>query len=200
MSCAEAIPGGSLSGVRLAITDQNEELKHPVARGPGCPWQRCSVHLTRDTVMHCRRDQRGLIAAREVFQTENGPAAKQRVTNVLERLASAAPKVCELVEGAEDLTAFYAFPREHWNDQAAIRLHRRSAARTDEWRVQRRYLSAGSDLRICVLRGRVKPPAQRCLCGAFGSQEIREAIGEVIVSFSIPSAIRRSARPTARNT
>ena len=83
----------------------------------GCPWQRCSVHFTRDMVMHCRRDQRGLVAAalREIFQAESDEHAKQRVTNVLERLAPVAPKVCELLEQAEeDLTAFYAFPPEHW--------------------------------------------------------------------------------------
>jgi len=39
-------------------------------------------------VMHCRRDQRGLVAAalREIFNAENADAAKQRVTSVLERL------------------------------------------------------------------------------------------------------------------
>ena len=51
-------------------------------------------------VMHCRRDQRGLVAAalREVFNAESLKQAKERVGHVLERLESVAPKVCELLE------------------------------------------------------------------------------------------------------
>lgn len=68
--------------------------------------------------MHCRRDQRGLIAAalRESFNAEDAKQAKERVTHVLKRLQPAAPKVCELLEEAEeDLIAFYGFPAEHWS-------------------------------------------------------------------------------------
>ena len=106
-----------LDGVRLAVSDQHEGLKGAIARVLACPWQRCTVHFLRDMVMHCRRDQRNLVAAalREVFNAENQAQARERVSHVLERLASVAPKVCELLEQAEeDLIAFYAFPPEHW--------------------------------------------------------------------------------------
>ena len=36
-----------LAGVRLAITDQHEGLKHAVARVLGCPWQRCWLHVRK---------------------------------------------------------------------------------------------------------------------------------------------------------
>jgi putative transposase len=164
-----------LDGARVAISDQHEGLKGAIARVLSCPWQRCTVHFTRDMVMHCRRDQRGLVAAalREVFNAEDRQQARERVTSVLERLASVAPKVCELLEAAEeDLIAFYAFPSEHWtklrstnplervnkeigrrtdivgifpNDASVIRLAGALLSeQNDEWLVQRRYLSVES--------------------------------------------------------
>ena len=66
---------------------------------------------------HCRRDQRGLVAAalREVFNADSQPQARERVTHVIARLEPVAPKVCRLLEDAEeDLIAFYLLPSEHW--------------------------------------------------------------------------------------
>jgi putative transposase len=40
-----------LSGVRLAISDQHEGLKHAIARVLACPWQRCTVHYADAPVM-----------------------------------------------------------------------------------------------------------------------------------------------------
>jgi transposase-like protein len=126
-------------------------------------------------VMHCRRDQRGLVAAalREIFNAEDYRQAKQRVSSVLERLAPIAPKVCALLEDAEeDLLAFYQLPGEHWtklrstnplervnkeigrrsdvvgifpNDQAVLRLvGALLIEQNDEWLCCRRYLSVES--------------------------------------------------------
>ena len=164
-----------LDGVRLAISDQHEGLKSAIARVLGCPWQRCTVHFMRDMVMHCRRDQRNLVAAalREVFNADGRDQARERVSQVLERLAEIAPKVCQLLELAEeDLLPFYTFHNEHWtkirstnplervnkeigrrtdvvgifpNDQAVIRLAGALLSeQNDEWLIQRRYLSVES--------------------------------------------------------
>jgi len=36
-----------LDGVRLAVSDHHEGLKHAIARVLTCPWQRCGVHFVR---------------------------------------------------------------------------------------------------------------------------------------------------------
>jgi putative transposase len=172
-----------LSGVRLAISDQHEGLKHAIARVLACPWQRCTVHFVRDMLAHCRRDQRGLVSAalREVFNAEDQAHARERLGHVLSRLEPVAPKVCRLLEDAEeDLIAFYLLPQEHWtklrstnplervnkeigrrsdvvgifpNDASVIRLAGALLSeQNDEWLVQRRYLSVESMALILAAR------------------------------------------------
>ena len=121
---------------------------------------------------HCRPAQRGLVSAalREVFNATDLDEARRRVGDVIERLQPLAPKVAELLEGAEeDLLAFLAFPAAHWsklrstnplervnreigrradvvgifpNDASALRLTGALLIeQNDEWLVCRRYLS-----------------------------------------------------------
>ena len=89
---------------------------------------------------HCRRDQRGLVSAalREIFNAEDGEQARERIDQVLERLQPIAPKVCELLEDAEeDLIAFYALPARAL-DQAAIHEPARARQPRDRPALRRR--------------------------------------------------------------
>jgi putative transposase len=107
-----------LTGVRLAISDHHEGLKHAIERVLSCPWQRCTVHFVRNMHQHCRPSQRGLVSAalRELFTAEDHGQARERMGQVIERLEPVVPKVCRLLEDAEaDLLAFYAFPDGHWS-------------------------------------------------------------------------------------
>ncbi|MCA1701221.1 MAG: IS256 family transposase [Actinobacteria bacterium] len=164
-----------LSGLRLVISDHHEGLKSAAARVLDAPWQRCTVHFVRNMHGHCRPAQRGLVSAalREVFNATSRQEAKRRVGEVLDRLRPQVPKVCELLEDAEeDLLAFMAFPPPHQSKLRSTnpleRVNREIARRSDvvgifpnnasairlagallieqndEWLVCRRYLSEES--------------------------------------------------------
>ena len=107
-----------LSGVRLCISDAHDGLRRAIAKVLGCPWQRCTVHFLRDMLGHVAKAQQPMIAAaiRGIFQATSLPEARERLAEVVAKLATAAPKVAGLLEAAEtELLAFYELPREHWS-------------------------------------------------------------------------------------
>jgi putative transposase len=107
-----------LRGVRLCVSDAHEGLRSAIGQVLGCPWQRCTVHFTRDMLGHVAKAQQPLVsgAIRQLFHAADGDEARERLAQVVDQLAAPAPKVAELLEAAEDdLLAFYAFPREHWS-------------------------------------------------------------------------------------
>lgn len=164
-----------LAGVRLCVSDEHLGLKAAIEPILACPWQRCTVHFVREMLRHCRPAQRGLVSAalREVFNAPGHEEAREVASEVIARLRPEAPRVAELLEGAEeDLIAFYRFPEAHWsklrstnplervnreigrrsdvvgifpNDASAIRLAGAVLIeQNDEWLVGRRYLSEES--------------------------------------------------------
>lgn len=107
-----------LMGVRLCVSDAHEGLRSAIGQVLGCPWQRCTVHFTRDMLGHVAKAQQPLVsgAIRQLFHAADGAEARDRLGQVANQLAGPAPKVAELLEAAEDdLLAFYAFPSEHWS-------------------------------------------------------------------------------------
>ena len=113
-----SLVGRGLAGVRLAISDHHEGLKRAIARILACPWQRCTVHFVRNMQGHCRRSERGIVAAalREIFDAEGEEQARSHLGEVLERFRGPLPQLAALLETAEeDLLAFYRFPQAHWS-------------------------------------------------------------------------------------
>jgi putative transposase len=154
-----------LRGVRLAISDDHEGLKAAVARAP-CQWQRCTVHLSET----CSTTAAATSATSSPPRSERCSTPQAAgIGHVIARLEPIAPKVCRLLEDAEeDLIAFYLLPSEQWtklhstnplervnkeigrrtdvvvifpDDASVIRL---AGEQNDEWLVQRRFLSAES--------------------------------------------------------
>jgi putative transposase len=143
-----------LAGVRLCVSDAHEGLKQAIAKVLGCPWQRCTLHFLRDMLGHVGKAQQPMIAAaiRGIFQASSLVEARQRLVEVVDKLAAAAPKVARLLEAAEaELLAFYQLPAEHW-------IHLRT---TDESFKARVALLAGSGVvRLSVGRGRPRSQEQ----------------------------------------
>jgi putative transposase len=164
-----------LTGIRLCISDAHQGLKTAIAQVLGCPWQRCTVHFLRDMLGHVHKTQQPMIAAaiRGIFQATSLAEARARLAEVVDKLATTAPKVATLLEAAEaELLAFYELPGEHWsklrstnplervnreigrrtdvvgifpNDAALLRLAGMLLIeQNDEWLVTRRYLSQES--------------------------------------------------------
>jgi putative transposase len=164
-----------LTGVRLCISDAHQGLKTAIAKVLGCAWQRCTVHFLRDMLGHVSKAQQPMIAAaiRSIFQATSLAEARQRLVEVVDKLATTAPKVATLLEAAEaELLAFYQLPAEHWsklrstnplervnreigrrtdvvgifpNDAALLRLAGMLLIeQNDEWLIARRYLSQES--------------------------------------------------------
>jgi putative transposase len=123
-----------LTGMQLVISDANRGLKTAI----GARWQRCTVHFLRDMLGHVARAQQPVvaIAIRQVFAAETGAEARERLSEVVDRLDGPAAKVARLHRGAEDdLLGFYEFPRELWpklrSTNPLERLNREIGRRSD---------------------------------------------------------------------
>jgi putative transposase len=165
-----------LAGVELVISDAHPGLKEAVGGVlPGASWQRCRTHAMRNLLTKVPRSAQPAVATlvRTIFaqpDRESTWAQHERVVSELERRFRQAAAL--LVEAAEDLLAYAAFPREHWrqiwSNNPLERLNKEIRRRTDvvgifpdrpsivrlvgailaeqhdEWAVARRYMSEES--------------------------------------------------------
>ena len=162
-----------LAGVKLVISDDHKGLKQAVvAVLPGAAWQRCRTHFMRNLLTRVPKSAQALVAAlvRSIFAQPSAEEVWAQHGRVVEQLEGRFRDAAALlVEAAEDILAFAAFPAEHWrqiwSNNPLERLHREIRRRTDvvgifpnrpavlrlvgavlaeqhdEWAVSRRYLA-----------------------------------------------------------
>ena len=165
-----------LAGVQLVVSDDHRGLTNAIdALLPGASWQRCRTHFMRNLLTRVPRSAQPFVATlvRTIFAQPSAEEVAAQLGRVVEQLRTRFPQVAVMLEdAAPDVTAFAAFPTEHWrqiwsnNPQERLNreIRRRSdvvgifpnrdavirlvgmvlAEQHDEWAVGRRYMSAGS--------------------------------------------------------
>jgi transposase-like protein len=166
-----------LSGVELVISDAHGGIKNAIAAVfAEASWQRCRTHFMANLASRVPKASWPMVATlvRSIFEQPDRDATWTQLGDVVEKLTQAG--FCELaddvLDAADDILAFSAFPVEHWpqirsnnpqerlnkeirrrtdvvgifpNRAAVIRLvGALLAEQTDEWAVARRYMSADS--------------------------------------------------------
>ncbi len=107
-----------LSGVRLVISDHHLGLKQAIAKVfVGAAWQRCRVHFLRNALSRVPRGSAQMVAAaiKTIFAQPDAPHLRHQLGEVASMLRPQFPEVAvQLIDAAEDLLAFSAFPPAHW--------------------------------------------------------------------------------------
>jgi len=174
-SCRQLTARG-LSGVKLVISDSHLGLKQAVHQVfAGATWQRCRVHFMRNILATVPKAAHQMVAAtvRTIFAQPDRSTAKAAVDRVCRLFQKRFPKlVACLLDGEDDVLAYYGFPLEHrrqiWSTNSLERLNKEVSRRcdvvgifpnrqallrlvgavleeqNDEWAVGRRYFSSES--------------------------------------------------------
>jgi len=164
-----------LSGVELVISDAHGGIKAAIAAVLGdASWQRCRTHFMANLATRVPKVSWPMIATlvRSIFEQPDRDTTWSQLGEVVDRLTQAG--FCDLasdvLDAADDVLAFSAFPVEHWpqirsnNPQERLNkeIRRRTdvvgifpnrpaiirlvgallAEQTDEWAIARRYMSA----------------------------------------------------------
>lgn len=106
-----------LNGVQLVISDAHEGLKKGVREIlTDATWQRCRVHAMRSLLTHVPRGQQAMVlaAVKTIFTQDSQEEARKTLNEVVKALEPKCPKAAELLlEMADDVLAYMAFPTEH---------------------------------------------------------------------------------------
>jgi putative transposase len=165
-----------LGGVQLVISDDHKGLLGALeAVLPGSGWQRCRTHFMRNLLTRVPKSAQPFVATmvRTIFAQPSAEEVAAQLARVVEQLAGRFSEVAAMLADAEaEITAFAAFPVEHWaqiwSNNPQERLNREVRRRTDvvgifpdraavirligmvlaeqhdEWAVARRYMTVES--------------------------------------------------------
>jgi transposase-like protein len=173
-----------LAAVHLVISDAHAGLKAAVAQQfTGASWQRCRVHFMRNvgSAVSSKHVPPVMAAIKTIFAHTDPDAVGKQWDQVADTLAESFPKVTSMMRDArEDVLAFRAFPKAHWqkiwSNNPIERLNKEIKRRADvveifpnpaaflrlatavvieahdEWQVTRRYVSDVSmdELRVVI--------------------------------------------------
>jgi len=127
------------TGVVLVTSDAHAGIRAAVrAILPGAAWQRCRVHFARSITsrLGSARSKPVNALVSTIFAQTTPEAVAAQYKHVIDSLREAFPEIAQMLIDAEpDLTAFAAFPREHWtkiwSNNPIERLNREIKRRAD---------------------------------------------------------------------
>ena len=116
------------TGVVLVTSDAHAGIRAAVrAILPGASWQRCRVHFARNITsrLGSARSKPVNALVSTIFAQTSREAVMAQYKHVVDSLREAFPEIAQMLKDAEpDLTAFAAFPREHWQKIRPQQPHR----------------------------------------------------------------------------
>lgn len=114
----EGLVARGMKGVELAISDAHTGLKAALRKVlNGVTWQRCRVHFMRNAGVKLTKavQAQWLGKLKLCFAAEDQNEALARIRALAKETEAKHPDFAKFLdEAAEDVTAFMAFPREHW--------------------------------------------------------------------------------------
>ena len=127
------------TGVVLVTSDAHAGIRAAVrAILPGASWQRCRVHFARNITsrLGSARSKPVNALVSTIFAQTSQEAVAAQYKHVIDALRDPFPEIAQMLIDAEpDLTAFAAFPREHWtkiwSNNPIERLNREIKRRAD---------------------------------------------------------------------
>ena len=195
-----ALVARGLSGVELVISDAHGGIKAAIALVfAEASWQRCRTHFMANLASRCAKGNWPMIATlvRSIFEQPDRDTTWSQLADVTDKLTQAGfcDVVTYLLDSADDILAFSAFPVEHWpkirsnNPQERLNkeIRRRTdvvgifpnraavvrlvgallAEQSDEWAITKRYMRAESlkATRQAELAPADPPPAMEAAAG-----------------------------------